>query len=48
MVADGADLQASTFGNIVLAWLPTLPAAMLAAGQLYALFLPIVRTAGIA
>jgi PiT family inorganic phosphate transporter len=47
MVADAAGLQASTVRNITMAWVLTLPAAMLIAGVLYAIFLTIVRTAGL-
>ena len=46
MVADGAGLQASTVRNIALAWVTTLPAAMLIAGVLYWLFLGIVHAMG--
>jgi PiT family inorganic phosphate transporter len=46
MVADGAGLQKSTVRNIALAWIMTLPAAMLLAGLLYALFLTIIRATG--
>jgi inorganic phosphate transporter, PiT family len=46
MVADGAGLQASTVRNIALAWVTTLPAAMLLAGILYAVFLTAVRAMG--
>jgi PiT family inorganic phosphate transporter len=48
MVADGAGLQASTVRNIAMAWVTTLPAAMVIAGLLYWLFLTIVRAAGMA
>ena len=48
MVADGAGLQASTVRNIALAWVTTLPAAMLIAGVLYWLFLTIVHGMGMA
>ena len=47
MAADGAGLQAATVRNIALAWVMTLPAAMLLAGLLYALFLTLVRVAGL-
>jgi len=46
MVADGAGLQRSTVRNIALAWVMTLPAAMVLAGVLYALFLGLVRMTG--
>lgn len=46
MVADGAGLQRSTVHNIALAWVMTLPAAMVLAGVLYALFLGLVRMTG--
>ncbi|HEX8446752.1 MAG TPA: inorganic phosphate transporter [Sphingomonas sp.] len=46
MVADGAGLQKSTIRNIALAWILTLPAAMLLSGLLYMLFLTIVRAFG--
>lgn len=46
MVADGAGLQRSTVRNIALAWVMTLPAAMVLAGILYALFLGLVRMTG--
>ncbi|GGE90264.1 hypothetical protein GCM10011404_23970 [Sphingomonas prati] len=46
MVANGSGLQKSTVRNIALAWIMTLPAAMLLAGLLYALFLTIVRATG--
>ncbi len=46
MVADGAGLQASTVRNIALAWVTTLPAAMLIAGVLYWLFLNLVHALG--
>ncbi|MBW6526352.1 inorganic phosphate transporter [Sphingomonas sp. RHCKR7] len=47
MVADGAGLQRSTVRNIALAWIMTLPAAMLLAGVLYALLLAVVRGLGL-
>jgi len=46
MVADGAGLQGSTVRNIALAWVLTLPAAMLIAGVLYAAFLTVLRMMG--
>ncbi len=46
MVADGAGLQASTVRNIALAWVTTLPAAMLIAGVLYWVFLGVVHALG--
>ncbi len=48
MAADGAGLQAATVRNIVLAWVTTLPAAMLLAGLLYSLFLAGLHLAGLA
>jgi PiT family inorganic phosphate transporter len=47
MVADGAGLQTSTVRNIAMAWVTTLPAAMLLAGVLYAIFLWAVRAMGL-
>ncbi|WP_174291968.1 inorganic phosphate transporter [Sphingomonas bacterium] len=47
MAADGAGLQGGTVRNIILAWVLTLPAAIMLAGLLYALFLTIVRALGI-
>jgi PiT family inorganic phosphate transporter len=46
MVADGAGLQMSTLRNIAMAWITTLPAAMIIAGVLYAVFLGAVRALG--
>lgn len=46
-VASGAGLQARTLRNLALAWLLTLPAAMLLAGGLYWLMLSAVRTFGL-
>jgi PiT family inorganic phosphate transporter len=37
MAANGSGLQWSTIKNMALAWVLTLPAAMLIAGSLYAL-----------
>ena len=48
MVADGAGLQGSTVRNIAMAWITTLPAAMLIAGMLYWLFLTVLRATGAA
>ena len=48
MTADGAGLQGATVRNIVLAWVLTLPAAIMLAGLLYALFLWIIRLNGVA
>lgn len=39
MAANGSGLQMSTLGNIALAWVLTLPAAMMLSGGLYILFL---------
>ena len=41
MAANGSGLQMSTLGNIALAWVLTLPAAMMLSGGLYILFLNI-------
>ncbi len=41
MAANGSGLQMSTLGNIALAWVLTLPAAMMLSGGLYILFLDI-------
>ena len=38
MVANGSGLQGSTIRNIVLAWVLTLPAAIVLAGSLFWLF----------
>jgi PiT family inorganic phosphate transporter len=38
MAANGSGLQMSTIRNMVMAWVLTLPMAMLLAGLLYALF----------
>jgi PiT family inorganic phosphate transporter len=38
MAANGSGLQWSTVGSIALAWVLTLPAAMLLSGSLYFLF----------
>jgi PiT family inorganic phosphate transporter len=38
MAANGSGLQTATIRNIILAWVMTLPAAMLIAGSLYLLF----------
>jgi len=45
-VANGAGLQPRTIRNMVLAWILTLPAAMLISGGLYWLLLMIVRGMG--
>jgi PiT family inorganic phosphate transporter len=42
MAANGSGLQTATIRNIVLAWVLTLPAAMLIAGSLYLLLRAIV------
>jgi PiT family inorganic phosphate transporter len=47
MVGDGAGLQTATIRNIALAWVMTLPAAMLIAGLLYAALLTAVRVCGL-
>ena len=47
MVADGAGLQRSTIRNIALAWIMTLPAAMVLSAGLYALLLTLVRLMGL-
>ncbi|HEX8420813.1 MAG TPA: inorganic phosphate transporter [Sphingomonas sp.] len=46
-VANGAGLQRRTILSMALAWVLTLPAAMLLAGTLYWLLLTIVRLAGL-
>ena len=46
-VANGAGLQRRTVRNMALAWVLTLPAAMLIAGGLYWLLLTGIRIAGI-
>jgi len=46
-VASGAGLQRRTVTNMALAWIMTLPAAMLLAGGLYWVLLGIVRALGI-
>ena len=46
-VANGAGLQRRTVVNMALAWVMTLPAAMLLAGGLYWLLLSIVRATGL-
>ncbi|WP_374942950.1 inorganic phosphate transporter [Sphingomonas sp.] len=46
-VANGAGLQLRTVRNMALAWVLTLPAAMLLAGLLYWLMLGVVRTLGL-
>lgn len=38
MAANGSDLQASTIKNLILAWVLTLPAAIMLSGALFALF----------
>ena len=47
-VGSGGGLQGKTIANMVLAWVMTLPAAMLLSGGLYWLLLQVVRLAGIA
>lgn len=42
MAANGSGLQAGTIRNIVLAWILTLPAAMLIAGCLYLIFRAVI------
>lgn len=42
MAANGSGLQAGTIRNIVLAWILTLPAAMLIAGCLYLMFRAVI------
>jgi inorganic phosphate transporter, PiT family len=39
MAANGSGLQVSTIRNIVMAWVLTLPAAMMLSAFLYVLFL---------
>jgi inorganic phosphate transporter, PiT family len=46
-VANGAGLQRRTIVNMGLAWIMTLPAAMLLSGGLYWLLLSLVRAAGL-
>jgi PiT family inorganic phosphate transporter len=46
-VANGAGLQVRTVRNMALAWVLTLPAAMLLAGGLYWLLLSVVKAAGL-
>jgi inorganic phosphate transporter, PiT family len=43
-VANGAGLQRRTVRNMALAWIMTLPAAMLLAGVLYWILLTVLRT----
>ena len=43
MAGNGSGVQVGTVRNIALAWVTTLPAAMLIAGLLYWLFLTLVR-----
>ena len=45
-VANGAGLQRRTVRNMALAWIMTLPAAMLLAGLLYWLMLSVIRAVG--
>ena len=45
-VANGAGLQRRTVRNMALAWIMTLPAAMLLAGLLYCLMLSVIRAVG--
>jgi PiT family inorganic phosphate transporter len=42
-VASGAGLQIRTIFNMVLAWVMTLPAAMLLSGSLYWIFLELTK-----
>ena len=46
-VANGAGLQRRTIRNMALAWVMTLPVAMLLAGTLYWLLLTVVRAWGV-
>jgi len=48
MAGNGSGVQAGTVRNIALAWITTLPAAMLLAGTLYWTFLTVLRLAGFA
>ena len=45
-VANGAGLQARTIRNMALAWVLTLPVAMLLSGTLYWLLLSLTRVVG--
>ena len=47
-VGNGGGLQVKTIANMVLAWVMTLPAAMLLSGGLYFILLQAIRVAGIA
>jgi len=47
-VANRAGLQVRTITNMALAWVMTLPAAMLLSGGLYWILLQVMRVAGIA
>jgi PiT family inorganic phosphate transporter len=47
-VASGAGLQARTITNMAMAWILTLPAAMLLSGGLYWIMLQAIRVFGIA
>ncbi|MDB5676786.1 MAG: nuclease, partial [Sphingomonas bacterium] len=47
-VGNGGGLQVRTIANMVLAWVMTLPAAMLLSGGLYWVLLQVIRMAGIA
>jgi PiT family inorganic phosphate transporter len=38
MAANGSGLQAATVRNLIMAWVLTLPAAIVLSGSLYALF----------
>jgi len=38
MAANGSGLQAGTIRNMILAWVMTLPAAIVLSGSLFALF----------
>jgi PiT family inorganic phosphate transporter len=42
MAANGSGLQTATIRNIILAWVLTLPAAMLIAGCLYLVFRAVI------
>jgi len=47
-VASGGGLQARTIRNMALAWVMTLPVAMLLSGGLYWLMLTIIQAVGTA
>ncbi|NLH83161.1 MAG: hypothetical protein GX458_20330, partial [Phyllobacteriaceae bacterium] len=42
MAANKSGLQLATLRNLLMAWVPTLPAAILLSGTLYALFRRII------